>query len=217
MKRTRFFIIILLLADAFIYGQSVSYIIYDFDKTWSTNQFSIRVRLSENYEITGYTICDERHSLNQFWIEISPENFDNFRIALGKFLEWSELSEINNMSAFKKEIPLTITTKNVKWTMSYRDIYTIDEDNEMIINFNYKWTPSNAEFAKSQFEIKSTPISSIVDSNTFEFTRTGINLDEARDMFESLTDEKIQETILNKRAVELELERQRLLLEEFFR
>ncbi|MCL2186381.1 MAG: hypothetical protein FWB86_11110 [Treponema sp.] len=216
MKKMRIFIFIFFLAAAAVYGQPVSYIIYDFDKTWSTNQFSLRVKLSENDAIIGYTICDERHTLNQFWIEISPGDFENFRNALDKFLEWDELAGINNMSAFRREIPLTVKSNNVLWTMSYRDIYTMDEK-EMVIGFNYRWSPANAELLKSQLEIRSTTVSSINENNTFEFIRSGINIDEARLMFDSLTDEKIQETIQNKRSAELELERQRLLLEELFR
>jgi len=216
MKKLPVFLLIFTVITAVVCGQTESFIIHDFEKTWGTNQFSLRVRLSENDTISGYTICDERHTLNQFWIEINPENFDNFRNALNKFLEWTELAELNNMSAFKKEIPVTVKSKNVTWTMPYRDIYYMDED-EMTINFIYRWFPSNAEFAKSQLEIRSTPASSITENNAFEFIRSGINLDEAKFMLENLADEKIQEKILNKRAVELELERQRLLLEEQFR
>ena len=216
MKKAAFFIFTFFFIITAVYGQIESLIIYDFNKTWGTNQFSFRVNLSENEIISGYTICDERHSLNQFWIEINPENFDNFRNALNKFLEWDELAASNSMSAFKREIPVKVKSYNVIWTMLYRDIYSMDE-NEMTISFNYEWSPSNADFAKSQLEIKSTPVSSIAESNAFVFTRSGINLDEAKLMFENLTDEKIQEAIQNKRAAELELERQRLLLEEQFR
>lgn len=215
MKRTIIFILTLFIS-ANVYGQDESILIYEFDKTWGTNQFAIYARISESNLITGFTIADGRESLTPFRIEINPENFENFRNALYKFIEWDDLSVNNGMNSFQKEIPFTVTSRNVLWSALPENIYLMIEK-EMTINFIYKWSHTNAEFARSQLEISSDTVNSLAGNNSFIFSRNGINTEEVISMLENLTEENIHDKIQSERSADTEMKRQRMIQDELFR
>jgi len=215
MKKTLFFILTLFIA-ANIFGQNESILIYEFDKTWGTNQFAIYARISESNLITGFTIADGRESLTPFRIEINLESFENFRNALNKFIEWDELAVNNGMDSFQKEIPFTVASRNVLWSALPGNVYLMKE-REMVINFIFRWSHTNAEFARSQMEISSNTVNSLAGNNSFMFSRNGINTDEVKLMFENLTDENIQNKIQSERSADTEMKRQRTIQEELFR
>jgi hypothetical protein len=234
MKKVLIFISVLFLVIANVYSQTESFLIYK-QKIESVNGriihplspvLSFYVNL-ENNMIVSYAIgTDSYYSVNRdfsvdsFRIEITHENIVNFKEALNRFLEWEARASINNLTErFSREIPISVSSNNVLWsryvTLTTESTFR-NNSTPFLIQFNFRWTPSNIEFARGQLDITSNTVSAS-GANSFRLVKSGIGRDEARLLSDNLTDSKIQEAIQRGRAEEQERNRQRQLQDELFR
>jgi hypothetical protein len=224
------------MVSLYLYGQNESICFYTQDVIEAPiSQLSFYVNI-ENNTIISYAI-----SINEifktFKIELTINEFNNFREGLNKFLEWEELATKNKITeAFSREIPILIVSKNVSWTISgvrFKNGKHTFQMNDPTLNlkFIFNWTPRHIESHKGQLDITSNSVKSDISvsiysirdknaealDNYFRFNKEDINRNEARILLNNLSDERIQVGIHQARNLEQENARQRQLQEELFR
>jgi hypothetical protein len=190
----------------------------------------------ENNIVKSYAISINKIS-ETFRIELSIEEFNNFREALNRFLEWEALALSNKITeAFTREIPILIISNNVSWTISgvrFRNgKHTFQmNDTSLNLNFMFNWTPRHIESHRGQLDITSNTVRADTDAslysirdrnaelldNVFRFRKEDINRNEARILFSNLSDESIQIGIQQAIDSEQERVRQNQLQEDLFR
>jgi predicted component of type VI protein secretion system len=165
----------------------------------------------ENDTITGYSIqCDDTSSysgglIDSGSVEITPQEFEDFRKVLEKALEWDRTARENNVESFYfREIPSSISFRNIEWYTMFDGLFKSDDDAHFEFRFN--WSPHNIDAAKSELLLSSSVVygSSLSDMSgkeaisSFNFN-TEMNIAAVQDFLESTTDEKVKESVTLER------------------
>ena len=169
---------------------------------------SYRISSTFDYNIT------RDYNIYNFSIEIDQENFINFREALSRFLEWESVAQNNNITeVFIREIPITVTSNNVTWSIrTDTGLHRFSNERPLIIRFNFLW---DSVFTRGQLYIRSNTLNDGTP-NYFLLEKRNMNREEIRFLFEGLSDDKIQEAIEQGRIRDLEREEQRQLIDDLF-
>jgi hypothetical protein len=155
-------------------------------------------------------------------IELTADDFNVFRNALEKALEWGLTAHQNDVNGFQKNIPFEITSNNVSWvalTPSWNSVnHTIKKGETLTLEFIFSWTPHYIESARSALSINSNTINtSVPDSeDTFHFSKKGMHRSEIELLLGRITDDKIQEAIVNGRIQQEEDEARKKRTETLF-
>jgi len=169
---------------------------------------------------SSFVDLNERISVDSFRINLDLENFNSFKEALNRFLQWDSLARENNMTEpFRREVPINVISNSVTWsrwvTDFTRNTFEV-HDFDFILSFNFRWTPSHIESYRGQFDIRSnTAVSDEV--NIFRLIKNNMSVGEVERLLQNLADETIQAAIQQSRELERERERQRQLQDELFR
>ena len=148
-------------------------------------------------------------------IILSVEEFVKFREVLEKFIEWENLAKENNMDIFIRQIPISVSSKDVKWNRGWRtgNIKKFRmTKKEMLIDFSFFWRGSTGTM-----DIKSNIIFADDSTETFHLNIKEMTSTSVRWLFESTTDEKTWLAIEEGRQMDLEEKRQEQLQDELFR
>jgi hypothetical protein len=152
-------------------------------------------------------------------IELTLDDFNTFRSALEKALEWDSVARQNDVDRFSKDIPFTISSNNVSWATFDPSInHTIKKGETLTLKFIFSWTPSYIESRRSALHIDSNTINTSVSGSsvTFRFRKDDMHLAEIELFLESITDEKIKDAIKNGRIQQIEDEARKKRTETLF-
>lgn len=195
-------------------GNTETYLIFRERITYNEPRLSILAR-AVNGSIGSFILSNELFTPPYFLIELNERNFNNFREALGIFLEWEMMAIENNLDSFTRAIPVIVESNNVTW--SWTNIWSFRNSNTMIINFMFDWNPSRRREFRALLNISSNFIEPRERGPQFVFRKNFMNNEEVTLFLDDITDEKIDLVVLENREMILESERQRLLIEELFR
>jgi hypothetical protein len=149
-------------------------------------------------------------------IEITPYDFDIFKNALKKALEWESIASQNDVSEFSKTIPFEISSNNVSWTTYSGFVdHLIKKGETLTLEFTFSWSP---ERSRGALYINSNIVNSSVSGSkvSFSFSKEYMYRDEIELLLENITDEKIQEAIKNGRIQQIEEEARKKRTETLF-
>ncbi|MDR0465708.1 MAG: hypothetical protein LBG94_11430 [Treponema sp.] len=207
--------ILLLNSYGIVYSQSETQLIYREVITYNEPRLSI-LAVIENDTVKNYILSNELFNSPYFLIELTEHNLVNFREALSKFFEWESLSIENNLDSFKREIPITVVSKNVTWSwINTRHLTNVDP---MIFSFQFDWNPARREEYRALLHIDSNTLQPMTEfGSSFTLNKYGMNHEAVEQLFENITEEKISDVFDQYRKDALEKERQRELIEELFR
>jgi hypothetical protein len=133
-------------------------------------------------------------------IELTPNDFNIFKSALEKALEWDSIACQNDVDEFSKSIPFTISSNNVSWRSRSTFVdCTIKKGEKLTLEFSFY-----NEFSSYYLSIKSNSINASGSKETFRFSKKDMERAETELLLESITNEKIQEAIKKGRIQKIE-------------
>jgi hypothetical protein len=198
-----------------VYAQSVS-----------SNPISIYVTVKGD-DIVGFSLRDNiagfalrNNVLITFSsIELTLGDFDIFRNALEKAMEWDSIARHNDVDGFRKNIPFEISSNNVSWTTFSNGVnHTIKRDETLTLQFTFSWTPIFLEWERGALNINSNTIHTSVPGSreTFRFSTGDMRISEVELLLVNTSAEKIQEAIARGRIQKKEDEARKERTETLF-
>jgi hypothetical protein len=195
-------------------GEAETLLIYREEITNNEPRLSVLTKI-ENDNVIGYSLSNELFNSPYFIIELTKKNFENFREAFNRFLEWETIADENNLDSFTREIPVTVASDNIIWTCT--SIRPVRNMNSMIFTFQFDWNPSRKEEYRALLNICSNIIEPLERGSSFTLQKNYMNNDEVSMFLDNISDEKIAFIIERQRERKTETERQRLLIDELFK
>lgn len=169
----------------------------------------------ENDKIIGFSLRTD--DLNYSSIELTMQDFKTLKNVFEKALEWNTIARQNDVNSFDKKIPFTISSSNVSWYQFVQDRHhTIQNGQILTLEFTFSWSP--VYFAQGALSIKSNTINTSTPGSraTYLFSKNNIRQAEIELLLANITEEKIQEAIINGRIKKTEEEARKKRTETLF-
>jgi len=208
------------------FSQTETILIYREEITNNEPRLSFLMRMKSD-EILNYALSNELFNGPYFLIDLTEENFRDFRDALNRFLEWEAIAIENNLDSFTRAVPVTVKSRNVTWSWAGTRLFNSKE--LLTINFLFDWNPARRNDYKALLNISSTTAFPVIDEtevswtgnfdiNRFSFAlqKNFMNNEAVSRLLENITEEKIDSIVKQYLDNSAETERQRSLIDELF-
>jgi len=214
MKKLFIMIAFIIISFGTASGDEKTLLIYREEITNNEPRLSVLTRI-ENDTTKCFILSNELFNSPYFVIELTEQDFNSFREAFNKFLEWESIAVINNPDSFTRAIPVTAASNNVTW--SWTHARPAKNTNSMRITFQFDWNPLRRDGYKALLNISSNSVQPReTNRQPFCLEKNYLNNEEVNMFLYNVTDEKIAVIIEQYRERESETEHRKLLIDELF-